>query len=60
MSKDIYSKLIEPSIKDARKRRREEIKFSIFDLNPKYINFGLGKKYHLKMKVEKDKEWESK
>ena len=48
MSKDIYSKLIEPSIKDARKRRREEIKFSIFDLNPKYINFGLGKKYHLK------------
>ena len=40
MSKDIYSKLIEPSIKDARKRRREEIKFSIFDLNPKYINFG--------------------
>ncbi len=48
MSKDIYSKLVEPSIKDARKRRREEIKFSIFDLNPKYINFGIGKKYHLK------------
>lgn len=48
MSNNTYSKLIEPSIKDARKRRREEIKFSIFDINPKYLNFGVGKKYHLK------------
>ena len=48
MSKIVYSKLVEPSITDARKRRREEIKFNIFDLNPKYFNLGAGKKYHLK------------
>ena len=48
MSNNIYSKFVEPSIKDARKRRNEEIKFSIFDLQPKFINFGIGKKYHLK------------
>ena len=48
MSKNIYSKLIEPSITDARKRRKEEIRFSLFDLNPKYFNIGAGKKYHLK------------
>lgn len=48
MSNNIYSKFVEPSIKDARKRRKEEIKFSIFDLQPKFINFGIGKKYHLK------------
>lgn len=48
MSKNVYSKLIEPSITDARKRRKEEIKFSIFDLNPKYFNIGAGRKYHLK------------
>lgn len=48
MSKNIYSKLVEPSILDARKRRKEEIKFNVFDLNPKYFNLGAGKKYHLK------------
>ena len=48
MSNNIYSKFVEPSIKDARKRRNEEIKFSIFDLQSKFINFGIGKKYHLK------------
>lgn len=48
MSNNIYSKFVEPSIKDARKRRNEEIKFSIFNLQPKFINFGIGKKYHLK------------
>lgn len=48
MSNNVYSKFIEPSIKDARKRKNEEVKFSIFDLQPKFINFGIGKKYHLK------------
>ena len=46
--KIIYDKLIEPSIKDARKRRREETKIIDFILDPKYLNLGVGKKYLLK------------
>lgn len=48
MSNNKYSRFQEPSIKDARKRRNEEIKFSVFDLDPKCLNLGAGKKYHLK------------
>ena len=47
-NKTIYEKLIEPSIKDARKRRGEEIKVIDFILDPKYLNLGVGKKYLLK------------
>ena len=47
-NKTIYEKLIEPSIKDARKRRGEEIKVIDFILEPKYFNLGVGKKYLLK------------
>lgn len=46
--KTIYDKLIEPSIKEARKRRKEEIKIIDFILDPKYLNLGVGKKYLLK------------
>ena len=46
--KIIYDKLIEPSIKDARKRRGEETKIIDFILEPKYLNLGVGKKYLLK------------
>ncbi len=47
-NKIIYEKLIEPSIRDARKRRGEEIKIIDFILEPKYLNLGVGKKYLLK------------
>ena len=46
--KDKYVKLIEPSIKDARMRRRTQIEFIDFLLDPKYLNLGAGKKYMLK------------
>lgn len=47
-NKVTYVKLIEPSIKEARKRRGSEIKVYDFILEPKYLNLGVGKKYLLK------------
>lgn len=43
-----YTKLVEPSLNDARKRKRSEVKFNIFTLDPKYYNLGAGKHYMLK------------
>lgn len=43
-----YTKLIEPSIKDARMRRGHEVNINYFLMNPKYLNLGAGKKYLLK------------
>lgn len=43
-----YSKYFAPSIKDARKRFREDVKFIDFNLDPKYENLGLGLTYSLK------------
>ena len=49
MKKDInYINAIEPSIKEARKRRGAEVLINNFILEPKYINLGAGKKYLLK------------
>ena len=38
----------EPSLKEARKRRGEELNINIFNLDPKYLNLGVTKKYMLK------------
>ncbi len=46
--KEKYTKLIEPSLKDARKRINKDINVNIFEINPKYYNLGSGKKYMLK------------
>ena len=43
-----YTKLIEPSLVDARKRKRSEVQFNVFSLDPKYYNLGAGKYYMLK------------
>ena len=43
-----YTKLVEPSLKDARKRINKDINVNIFEINPKYLNLGSGKKYMLK------------
>ena len=49
MKKNInYIDSIEPSIKEARKRRGAEVLINNFILEPKYINLGAGKKYMLK------------
>ncbi len=49
MKKDTnYINIIEPSIKEARKRRGAEVLINSFILEPKYINLGAGKKYLLK------------
>ena len=49
MKKDInYINIVEPSIKEARKRRGAEVLINSFILEPKYINLGAGKKYMLK------------
>jgi len=49
MKKDInYINAIEPSIKEARKRRGAEVLINNFILEPKYLNLGAGKKYMLK------------
>ena len=49
MKKNInYIDSIEPSIKEARKRRGAEVLINNFILEPKYINLGAGKKYLLK------------
>ena len=49
MKKDInYINAIEPSIREARKRRGAEVLINNFILEPKYINLGAGKKYLLK------------
>ena len=49
MKKDInYTNIIEPSIKEARKRRGALVQINNFILDPKYINLGAGKKYLLK------------
>ena len=47
MSKD-YSKYFAPSIKDARKRRNQQVEYISFELNPKYAHLGDGLKYYLK------------
>ena len=46
--KQTYVKLIEPSIKEARMRRKSPVDFIDFSLDPKYLNLGAGKKYMLK------------
>lgn len=43
-----YVKMNEPSLKEARKRRGEELNINIFNLDPKYLNLGVTKKYMLK------------
>lgn len=43
-----YTKKIEPSIIEARKRRGENVNVNNFILDPKYLNLGAGKKYLLK------------
>ncbi len=43
-----YTKIIEPSLKEARMRRTKTLSYNIFDLNPKYYNLGVGKYYMLK------------
>lgn len=43
-----YIKIIEPSLKDARMRRSNEIKINNFYLDSKYLNLGAGKYYMLK------------
>lgn len=43
-----YTKIIEPSLKEARMRRNKTLHFNVFDLNPKYLNLGAGKHYLLK------------
>lgn len=48
MKKVEYVKQVEPSIREARKRRGSEVKIDHFFLDPKYINLGAGKKYLLK------------
>ena len=48
MKETNYTKIVEPSLKEARKRRNQEIHLNIFDLNPKYYNLGVGKTYMLK------------
>lgn len=48
MKETNYTKIVEPSLKEARKRRNQEIHLNIFDLNPKYYNLGIGKTYMLK------------
>ena len=49
MKKDInYTNIVEPSIKEARKRRGAEVLINSFILEPKYLNLGAGKKYMLK------------
>jgi tRNA-2-methylthio-N6-dimethylallyladenosine synthase len=49
MKKDTnYLNAIEPSIREARKRRGAEVLINSFILEPKYINLGAGKKYLLK------------
>ena len=46
--KQTYVKLIEPSIKEARMRRKSPVNFIDFSLDPKYLNLCAGKKYMLK------------
>lgn len=48
MKKEIYEKIIEPSIKEARYRRNKDTSIIHFMLDPKYLNIGAGKKYLLK------------
>ncbi len=48
MKKEIYKKIIEPSIKEARYRKNKETSIIHFMLDAKYINIGVGKKYLLK------------
>lgn len=43
-----YTKIIEPSLKEARMRRNKTLNFNVFDLDPKYFNLGVGKHYLLK------------
>ncbi len=43
-----YVKLIEPSLKDARMRKQQNVNINYFFLDPKYLNLGLGKYYLLK------------
>ena len=43
-----YSKYFAPSIKDARKRFREDVKFIDFNLDPKYEKLGEGLTYSIK------------
>ncbi len=43
-----YTKIIEPSLKEARKRRNQSLNFNQFYLEPKYLNLGAGKYYLLK------------
>ena len=43
-----YTKLNEPSLQEARMRRKNSLDIKIFDLDPKYLNLGVGKKYLLK------------
>ena len=43
-----YVNELDPSINEARKRRGRDVNISIFDLDPKYFNLGVGKKYMIK------------
>ena len=36
-----YVKMNEPSLKEARKRRGEELNINIFNLDPKFLNLGV-------------------
>lgn len=48
MKKYEYEKIIEPSLRQARMRRGDNIEFINYALNPKYMNLGEGKFYMLK------------
>lgn len=46
--KEAYTRLIEPSIQEARMRRQKEVHVHHFEMDPKYFNVGAGKTYLLK------------
>lgn len=48
LKEEKYTKIIEPSLKEARMRRNKTLHFNVFDLQSKYFNLGAGKYYLLK------------
>lgn len=48
INEEKYITMVEPSLKEARMRKRNNIEINQFILNSKYLNLGLGKHYMLK------------